>query len=69
MFHLDRAAAQEFMEVYHTIIPEYNAIVEHYTSGPAIAMEIRAGRAQLDKVCWEPHVEMMCDAMRVLLHV
>lgn len=41
MFFLDKEAASEFMEVYKTVLPEYNPVVEHMVSGPCIAMEIR----------------------------
>jgi nucleoside-diphosphate kinase len=47
MFSLDRQAAEEFLEVYRTVVPEYNAIVEHFTSGPSIALE----------VCFPPNAE------------
>lgn len=42
MFHLDQANAQEFLEVYKGVVQEYQDMVTHLTSGPCIAMEIRA---------------------------
>lgn len=44
-FTLDRAAAEELLEVYKGVIPEYGAMVEHYTSGPCIALELRGDDA------------------------
>lgn len=41
MFALDRSAAAEFLEVYHTVLPEYNAMCEQLQSGPCIALEVR----------------------------
>jgi len=40
LFTLDRRAAEEFLEVYKGVLPEYNALVEHMVSGPVIAMEL-----------------------------
>ena len=31
----------KFFEVYKGVLPEYSSIIEHVTSGPVIAMEIR----------------------------
>jgi nucleoside-diphosphate kinase len=41
MFYLDKTTAEEFFEVYKGVLPEYSSIIEHVTSGPVIAMEIR----------------------------
>jgi nucleoside-diphosphate kinase len=41
MFYLDKTTAEEFFEVYKGVLPEYAGIIEHVTSGPVIAMEIR----------------------------
>lgn len=41
MFYLDKTYAEEFFEVYKGVLPEYSALVEHVTSGPIIAMEVR----------------------------
>ena len=41
MFYLDKTTAEEFFEVYKGVLPEYSAIIEHVTSGPIIAMEVR----------------------------
>ena len=42
MFHLNRAMAEEFLEVYKGVLPEYNAMVEHLLTGPVMALEVRA---------------------------
>jgi nucleoside-diphosphate kinase len=41
MFYLDKTTAEEFFEVYKGVLPEYAQILEHVTSGPIIAMEVR----------------------------
>jgi len=41
MFYLDKVTAEEFFEVYKGVLPEYAAIIEHVSSGPIIAMEVR----------------------------
>lgn len=41
MFTLDRPTAEEFFEVYKGVLPEFTGMVEHMTSGPCIALEIR----------------------------
>lgn len=44
-FVLDQTSAQEFLEVYNTVVPEYSAMVQELCSGPSIAMELRAENA------------------------
>ena len=41
MFYLDRATSEEFFEVYKGVLPEFQAMAEHLTVGPCIALEIR----------------------------
>lgn len=41
MFTLDKIQAEEFFEVYKGVMPEYNQMVESFTCGPVIAMEVR----------------------------
>lgn len=41
MFYLDRPTAEEFWDVYKGVLVEYNPMLEHLSSGPLIAMEIR----------------------------
>jgi len=42
MFHLERANAEEFHEVYKGVVNEYKSMVEELCCGPCVAMEIRA---------------------------
>lgn len=42
MFHMEKANAEEFYEVYKGVVQEYPSMVQELTSGPCIAMEIRA---------------------------
>ena len=41
LFILDKPVAEEFLDVYKGVLPEYSALVEHMTSGPVIALEVR----------------------------
>jgi nucleoside-diphosphate kinase len=41
-FHLDRAKAEELLEVYKGVVPEYQAMVEEFISGSCIALEVPA---------------------------
>lgn len=41
MFYLDKTTAEEFFEVYKGVLPEFASIIEHVTTGPIIAMEVR----------------------------
>lgn len=41
MFTLDKPTAEEFFEVYKGVLPEFVALIEHMTTGPVIALEIR----------------------------
>lgn len=45
MFYLDKTSAEEFFDVYKGVLPEYASIIEHVTTGPVIAMEIRQENA------------------------
>jgi len=45
MFHMEKADAEEFHEVYKGVVQEYGSMVGELTSGPCIAMEIRAADA------------------------
>lgn len=42
---MDRPTSEEFFEVYKGVLPEYNAIAEHMTSGVCVALEIRQENA------------------------
>jgi nucleoside-diphosphate kinase len=41
MFILDKPTAEEFFEVYKGVLPEFVAMIDHMTTGPCIALEIR----------------------------
>ena len=41
MFTLDKPTAEEFLEVYRGVLPEFPAISKHMTTGPCIVMEVR----------------------------
>ena len=45
MFHMDKANAEEFYEVYKGVVQEYHAMVLELTSGPSIVLEVRAQNA------------------------
>jgi nucleoside-diphosphate kinase len=45
MFWLDRASAEEFLEIYRNILSEYNQMVEELTNGRCIALEVRQNNA------------------------
>lgn len=47
MFTLEKANAEEFYEVYKGVVQEYNALVMELTSGPCIALEVRAQNAPI----------------------
>ncbi|CEG49725.1 nucleoside diphosphate kinase 7 [Plasmopara halstedii] len=40
LFRLDRINAAEFLEVYEGVVPHFNESVDHYTTGPCLAMEL-----------------------------
>jgi len=41
MWYLDKTAAEEFLEVYKGVLPEYHQLVEQMCEGPSMVMEIR----------------------------
>ncbi|XP_052784662.1 nucleoside diphosphate kinase 7-like [Mya arenaria] len=47
MFHMEKANTEEFYEVYKGVAQEYNAMVMELTSGPCIALEVRAQNAPI----------------------
>lgn len=47
LFTLDKTAAEEFLEVYKGVLPEYFQLVEQFVAGPLIACEIRAAKERL----------------------
>eukprot|EP00058_Branchiostoma_floridae_P003134 XP_002588622.1 hypothetical protein BRAFLDRAFT_287848 [Branchiostoma floridae] len=42
MFHLERANAEEFIEVYKGVVAEFNDMVSQLCAGPSVAMEIKS---------------------------
>ncbi|RLN57195.1 hypothetical protein BBJ29_005477 [Phytophthora kernoviae] len=40
LFILDRTTAAEFLEVYEGVVPHFNESVDHFTTGPCLAMEL-----------------------------
>lgn len=40
LFRLDRTTAAEFLEVYEGVVPHFNESVDHYTTGPCLALEL-----------------------------
>lgn len=45
MFNMEKANAEEFYEVYKGVVQEYGSMVAELTSGPCLALEIRAQNA------------------------
>jgi nucleoside-diphosphate kinase len=45
MYNLDRPTANEFFEVYKGVLPEFVPLVDHMTTGPSIAIEVRQENA------------------------
>ena len=45
MFHMEKANAEEFYEIYKGVVQEYPSMVQQLTSGPCIVLEIRAQNA------------------------
>jgi nucleoside-diphosphate kinase len=45
MFNLDKPTAQEFLEVYRGVLPEFAPICEAMTNGPSIVLEVRQENA------------------------
>jgi nucleoside-diphosphate kinase len=43
--HFDRNQAEEFLEVYREVVPEYAGHVDELISGPCLALELRAMKA------------------------
>ncbi|XP_045603179.1 nucleoside diphosphate kinase homolog 7 isoform X2 [Procambarus clarkii] len=40
MFRMDKVQAEEFLEVYKGVVPEYPGMIQQLVSGPSLAMEI-----------------------------
>lgn len=46
IFHIEKANAEEFLEVYKGVVSEYAAMVGELCSGPCLVLEVRAQNAQ-----------------------
>mmetsp|Transcript_81671 Transcript_81671/g.219438 ORF Transcript_81671/g.219438 Transcript_81671/m.219438 type:complete len:284 (-) Transcript_81671:25-876(-) len=42
LFNMTRVNAEEFLEVYKSVLPEFNRMAEELCNGPCLAMEVRA---------------------------
>ena len=40
-YHLDRATAEDFFELYKGVLPDFITMIDHMVSGPCIALEVR----------------------------
>eukprot|EP00697_Spironema_sp_BW2_P014394 gnl/Spiro4/4826_TR2415_c0_g1_i1.p1 gnl/Spiro4/4826_TR2415_c0_g1~~gnl/Spiro4/4826_TR2415_c0_g1_i1.p1 ORF type:complete len:372 (+),score=81.25 gnl/Spiro4/4826_TR2415_c0_g1_i1:41-1117(+) len=60
MFTLDRACAEEFLEVYRDVVTDFNAMAEELCSSACIAMEVRQQDAvtKLREMCGPADPEM-----------
>lgn len=45
MFNLDKPTAEEFLEIYRGVLPEYIPTCEAMTCGPSIVLEVRQENA------------------------
>lgn len=65
VFNLDTPTAEEFLEVYRGVFPEFQSIVEEITTGPCIVMEIRQEEVveAFRKLCG-PHDPEIAKALR-----
>ena len=41
LFNLSRPVVEEFYDVYKGFLPKYLPLIEHLSSGPIIALEVR----------------------------
>lgn len=64
MFSLTVADAEDFLEVYNGVVPEYKKLVEELSSGPVIAMELCAAHVvpALRAICG-PHDPEVCHVL------
>ena len=51
MFNLDRANAEEFLEIYKGVVTEYSQMVTELCSGPCLAIEVRYCVYNVYNVC------------------
>ncbi|TPX52820.1 nucleoside-diphosphate kinase [Synchytrium endobioticum] len=50
LFNVEKTNAEEFLEVYKGVSPEYHHMVEQISSGPLVALEIASGKSSSDIV-------------------
>lgn len=41
LFNLSRPVVEEFLDIYKGVLPEYLPLIEHMSSGPMLALEVR----------------------------
>lgn len=56
--NLDRVAAEEFLEVYKNVVPEYQRMVDHLISGACIALEVGAETQAFREFCGPADVDI-----------
>lgn len=63
-FNLGLCDAEDFFEVYKTVVPEYKKMVEHVSSGPCWALELKAENSvsAFRAVCG-PHDPEVCRVL------
>ncbi|EGR27800.1 nucleoside diphosphate kinase 7, putative [Ichthyophthirius multifiliis] len=64
-FFLDRPTSDEFYEVYKGVLPEYNGLSEHLTSGMSVVLEVRQQNSvqQFRELCG-PHDPEIARTLR-----
>uniref|UniRef100_A0A1B6FBE1 DM10 domain-containing protein n=1 Tax=Cuerna arida TaxID=1464854 RepID=A0A1B6FBE1_9HEMI len=48
LFYMDEINAEEFLEVYKGVVPEYMSMVKQLSSGPCLAMEVTSSQPDCD---------------------
>jgi len=48
MFNLDNNNSEDFLEIYKGVVAEYKGMVEEFSSGPCVALEISGSGLQDD---------------------
>lgn len=65
LFHLSKADAEDFLEVYKGVVPEYTGLVEQMSSAPALVLEVRAeGAVQALRSVCGPHDPEIAKVLR-----
>ncbi|KAL9656982.1 hypothetical protein ABK040_007070 [Willaertia magna] len=52
LFNLQKVDAADFLEVYKGVVPEYQKMVEHLSSGPCIALEVTSNQSSQNVVTY-----------------